>query len=293
MLIKEQLKDFETLSYAEKSVAEKLLELGGDIKDISVRELASLAYTATSAVTRLCVKLGYKGYNDFKDAYLAELIYINTHFQHIDANTPFHKEDSLSRVCSSIAHLYEETSKDTLSLIDYTQLIHATSLLNKAKHIYVLCFGSGIDIAKVFADRMMRIGKKVTISDNQNQQYYQSYNADKEDCFIVISYTGTTSKTRIDFENVIKSDASCIVITSVGENYLSERADATLHMTTREKIRSNIGSFSSSASTMMVLDILYSSLFHKNYDENFARKKQLALDYEHCRLSINEVMSED
>lgn len=293
MLIKEQLKDFETLSYAEKSVAEKLLELGSDIKDISVRELASLAYTATSAVTRLCVKLGYRGYNDFKDAYLAELIYINTHFQHIDANTPFYKEDSLSRVSSSIAHLYEETSKDTLSLIDYTQLIHATSLLNKAKHIYVLCIGSGIDIAKVFADRLMRIGKKVTISDNQNLQYYQSYNADKDDCFIVISYTGTTSKTRTYFDNVTKSEASCIVITSVGETYLSAKADATLHMTTREKIHSNIGSFSSSASTMMLLDILYSSLFHKNYDENFAKKKQLALDYDLCRLSSNEVMNED
>lgn len=293
MLIKEQLQEFDTLSFAEKSVAEKLVELGSDIKDISVRELASLAYTATSAVTRLCVKLGYKGYNDFKDAYLAELIYINNHFQHIDANTPFYKDDSLSRVTSSIAHLYEETTKDTLSLIDYTQLIHATSLLNKAKHIYVLCIGSGIDIAKVFADRLMRIGKKVTISDNQNLQYYQSYNADKDDCFIIISYTGTTSKTRTYFENVIKSEASCIVITSVGENYLSEKANATLHMTTREKMHSNIGSFSSSASTMLLLDILYSSLFHKNYDENFAKKKQLALDYEHCRLSSNEVMNED
>ena len=79
MLIKEQLQDFDTTVPAGKSQwLRSWLNYGSDIKDISVRELASLAYTATSAVTRLCVKLGYKGYNDFKDAYLAELIYINT-----------------------------------------------------------------------------------------------------------------------------------------------------------------------------------------------------------------------
>lgn len=293
MLIIDKLKNYNALSDAEQAVASILIELKDDIKNLSIRELASISYTATSAVTRLCNKLGYKGYSAFKEAYLSELIYVDKYFKQIDANIPFVKEDSVFRVCNSIAHLYEETSKDTLSLIDYQKMIHAIELLNKAQNIYVICIGVGLDIAKVFADRMMRIGKKITVSDNLNYQFYQSYNANKNDCFIVISYTGTTLRTRTYFENIKKSDASCILITSVGENYLSQNANVILHMTTFEKLYSNIGTFSSTISTMLLLDMLYSGLFHKDYDKNFERKKQLSRDYEPHRVSSNKIMDED
>lgn len=293
MLIIDKLKNYNSLSESEQSVATKLIELKDDIKSTSIRELASISYTATSAVTRLCNKLGYKGYSDFKEAYLSELIYFDNYFNEVDANVPFGKDDSLSRVCNSIAYLYEEASKDTLSLIDYQKMSEAIDLLNKAQNIYVICIGVGLDIAKVFADRMMRIGKKISISDNLNSQFYQSYNANKNDSFIVISYTGTTLRTRTYFENIKKSDASCILITSVGEKYLSQNANVTLHMTTREKLYSNIGTFSSNISTMLILDMLYSGLFHKDYDKNFERKKQLSRDYEPNRVSSNTVMDEE
>lgn len=293
MLIIDKLKDYNTLSDAEQAVANILIELKDDIKSISIRELASISYTATSAVTRLCNKLGYRGYSDFKEAYLSELIYFDKCFKQINANIPFNKEDSLFRVCNSIAHLYEETSKDTLSLIDYQKMTYAIDLLNKAQNIYVICIGVGLDIAKVFADRMMRIGKKITISDNLNYQFYQSYNANKNDCFIVISYTGTTPRIRSCFENIKRSDASCVLITSIGENYLSQNASITLHMTTLERLYSNIGTFSSTISVMLILDMLYSGLFHKDYDKNFERKKQLSRDCEPYRVSSNRIMDEN
>ena len=293
LLIRENLKELTTLSSSEQEVAANILKLGIEIKDMSVRELASYSYTSTSAVTRLCNKLGFKGYKDFKVAFLNEEEYINDYFNKIDANFPFSKDDNLARVCHSIAHLYEETCKDTLSLVDYPRLTHATTLLYKATHIYIICIGVGLDLAKVFADRMMRIGKTVIVSDNPNNQFYYTYHAKKDECFIFISYTGTTLRTRQYFKNVVNSPAKTILITSIGENCLSQDADVVLRMTTREKLYSNIGSFSTSVSIMLVLDLLYSSFFHKNYDEAFKLKKQFSLDYEYNRSSDNEVMKED
>ena len=73
MLIIEKLERMEQLSEAEKEVAKKVIELKGQIKDMSIRELASDSYTSTSAVTRLCHKMGFRGNNDLKENYLKEL----------------------------------------------------------------------------------------------------------------------------------------------------------------------------------------------------------------------------
>lgn len=69
-----------------------------------------------------------------------------------------------------------------------------------------------MEFAKEFADRMMRIGKKVIINDNPNFQYYYSYHGCQDDCFIIISYPGTTQQTKIYFEKIVSIPASSILI---------------------------------------------------------------------------------
>ncbi len=293
MLIKEQLEKEAKLSSLQQTIAKKILELEDDLADLTIRELAELSYTSTTAIIRLCQKLGYDKYSDFKKAYLKEVHYLKNYFQEVDANLPFTKEDPLTRVCGSIASLYEQTTKDTLSLVDYSQLIHATMLLQKAKIIYVICIGVGNDIAKVFADKMLLIGKKVVVIDNFNEQFYQVHENKKDDCFIVITYTGTTTNIRKYYKYLTKGEASTILITSVSETYLSSQSDAVLKMTTREKLYSNISSFSSTLSTMLILDMLYASYFQKDYDHNLEKKIKIANDYEDARSSISEIMDEN
>lgn len=214
MLIIEKLERMEQLSEAEKEVAKKVIELKGQIKDMSIRELASNSYTSTSAVIRLCHKMGFRGYHDFKEKYLEEMKYLHEHFENIDANIPFLKDDNLAKVLGSVSELYQETAKDTLSLVDYFDYIEATKMIDRSQNIYVLCIGVAIELGKIFADRMMRIGKNVIVSENVNEQFYQSYNATQDDTFILISYSGTTLKTKQYIENIVKRKAHSILITS-------------------------------------------------------------------------------
>lgn len=293
MLICEKLQEFDYLSTSEKAVADKILELEEAIKDMTVRDLAEAAFTATSAVSRMAKKLGFESYLEFKDEFIKELKYLNSHFTNIDANVPFTKDDNLARVAGSMASMYEQTSKDTLELVDYSQLIRAIDLIEKAVTIHVLCYGIGQDLARVFADRMMRIGKRVVVTDNIHNQFYSTYHSDKSDCFIIISYTGTTRKIRTYVDYINKNKAKSILITSIGENDLSLKSDVVLRMSTREKLYSNIANFSSAISIMMIFDLLYSGYFQRDYDGNFAMKKQMARDYEDCRTSISVMMQEE
>ena len=181
MLLIDKLKNIDILSDAEKSVAQTIIELQDEIKDISIRELANISYTSTSAVTRLCHKLGCEGYHDFKEKYLIEIRYLNEHFDDVNANIPFTKDDNLNRVMGSISELYQKTAKDTYSLVNYFDYIKAVRLIEKSKNVYILCIGSSIELGKIFAERMMKIGKNIIVSRNVNEQFYQSYNADKDD----------------------------------------------------------------------------------------------------------------
>lgn len=293
MLITDKLKNIHTLSEAEKSVAGKILELEENIKNVSIRELANLSFTSTSAIMRLCHKIGFDGYHDFKEKYLAEISYIHSHFDDVDANIPFLKEDNLSKVMGSISELYQETAKDTLSLVNYFDYIEAVKLLKKSQNVYVLCIGASIELGKIFADRMMKIGKNIIVSENVNEQYYQSYNAKLEECFIVISYSGTTVKTKQYIENIKKKQAKIILITSIGENECKNKADIILSMTTREKLYSNIAPYTSTVSTMLILDMLYSCYFHQNYDEFYKHKREVAIQYEPNRKASQKIMEEN
>ncbi|MCD7808576.1 MAG: MurR/RpiR family transcriptional regulator [Erysipelotrichaceae bacterium] len=293
MLISDALTNNNNFSNAEKAVANQLIELQDNIKDISVRELAKMSYTSTSAVVRLCNKLGFDGYNDFKEKYLEEIAYENAHFDKIDANFPFNKDDNLARVINSISELYQETAKDTMSLVNYYDYIEAVKIMKNSQNIYVLSIGQAFNAGKVFADRMNRIGKNVIVSDNFNEQFYYSYNTLDQDCFIIITYTGTTPRTIRYIDNVAKSKSKLILITSVGENEIKKKADVVLPMTTREKLYTNIATYSTFISTMLILDMLYSCYFQGNFEENLKHKREVAKIYEPLRKATNEVMIED
>ena len=62
-----------------------------------------------------------------------------------------------------------------------------------------------------------------------------------------------------------------ICISSVGNNSISDLCDITLNIVTWEKMFSKISTFSSSVSTLLVLDILYAGLFARDYDKNKQR----------------------
>ena len=61
------------LSRNERKVADYLLEYPYDVQRFSSEAVAAACNTSRSAVIRLCQKLGYHGYSEFKYALLHEL----------------------------------------------------------------------------------------------------------------------------------------------------------------------------------------------------------------------------
>ena len=79
----------------------------------------------------------------------------------------------------------------------------------------------------------------------------------------------------------------------MGESPWQNKVDIILPMTTREKLYSNIATFTSTVSIMLIFDMLYSCYFYRHYDQSFQHKKAVALSYEPRRKASQKVMEED
>lgn len=281
MLVKDRLLERADFSDADSIIADYILKREEALIHDSARKVAQETYVSASSVIRFCQKLGYAGYNDFREDYLKELNYLSSSFQNINPNYPFNKEDKSMTIAAKISALYSETIRDCQTLLAQDALQKAIRILIRHDCIYICTSGAQVGLCDVFRDKMIRIGKTVIVSSRQEDIYYGAcYCRPENACFILISYTGESQNCIKVARKMHQRKLSGFVITSYGSNTLSSLFDVKLYISTREKIISNLGSFGVSLSVMYLLDILYAGCFNADYDRNLDKKIQNSKNYE-------------
>lgn len=293
MLIKDILTDTKNFSYIEDLIAQYILKQQNNLNNLSARFIAKEINTAPSTITRFCQKIGYQGFNEFKQAYLNEVDYLSSHFEEINPNYPFEYNDKNITVANKMGQLYHEIINDTLSLISHDSLQASISLIKNAKNIYISSSGVQSDLAKTFKDKMLKIGKNVIIESKQDEAFYRASFCDSESVFIIISYSGETQVILRVAKKVKERKIPLIAITSYGGNSLSNEANHTLVVSSREKLIQNLGSFSMNLSTLFLLDVLYMNVFNDNFKTNYNKKIQTSKGFEKNRTSSNPLLKDE
>lgn len=272
MSIMTQLEFELEFSESEKEIARYILNHGDDVLSMSVKELAKNTYTSPATIVRLCKKIGLEGYNDFKIKYSAELQYDLHHSNRIDVNFPFEKKDTHPMICHKLASLSEEVIADTIKLIDFEQLEKIVDLLYQSHDIDIYGSGNSLLAAMSFQHKMMRIARNVNLKALHGEQVFLSYNSDKKRIAVIISYSGETHDL-IQIAQILKEKKTpIIVLTSIGDNHLSHYADYILNIGSREKIFTKIAPFASQVSMEYLLNVIFSCIFQKDYDQNIQNK---------------------
>lgn len=292
MLIKERLLDHSDMTEVEAEIAAYFLGAGHDLKAMSSRAIAKELFVAPSTITRFCQWLGFEGFNAFKEAYLAEVTYLDTNFKDIDPNRPFSRRDQNLAVASKMASLYQETVQDSLSLLNHDVLQQATRMLEKATSIQFGVVGDAYEMAETFKNRMVKLGKQVTIERRLDNLFFTALQATDTTCFILISYSGETESILKVAEVLKKRQLPTIVLTSFGDNTLSQLFEVVIRLSTRERLIENLGNFSSLISISFILDSLYASYFQRDYDNHYNQKVMMSRAFEQKRKSSNPLLKE-
>lgn len=291
MLLSQQLEEMD-LPHAEAGVVHTLLEKGSALRGASTRQIAAAAYTTPATLVRLGQRLGFEGWTDFFEAFLQERDYLDRHFQKIDANRPFEAGDSRTVIANKIATLHQESIQDTMALLDYGELDRAVGLLLAARNIYLVGVSVSLDCTLLFKRKMQRLGKTVLMESNQGELLFLLLSAAQQDCAIVVSYSGTTKRTVEAMTILHQNGVPTILLTGLGQNAMRPMADCVLHMTTRERLSSKIGNFTTEVSAQLLLDILYACYFAADYDKNWDKRLQMTRQAELYRHSDNQIMKE-
>lgn len=272
MLIIDKLQNQKCMTVAEAGIASYLVANGRDLKRYSTRDLADATYTSAATVVRLCKKLGFSGFNEFKDRFLEEQRFLEQREDAVDANFPFTKEDNAMRMANRIAQLHAQTIEDTMSLLHYRDLQKATRLLQRCRRVHIFSFGTTLNQAESFREKMLKIGRRVSISNNLNYQLYEARCLTPDDLAITISYSGETAKILLVAQACQERHVPILALTSYGDNSLTSYADCKLSLSSKERLFENTADFSTHVSVNLLLDILYSSVFLLDYDNNYQRK---------------------
>lgn len=112
MLIEEKLTKQELFTTTEKRIADYIRRNIEAAVYMTIEELAKATYTSHSAIIRLCKKMGFSGFKEFRFELGWEVHQLIAQFnQTIDPNFPFSSEDSTQQIAKKMADLSIQSIK--------------------------------------------------------------------------------------------------------------------------------------------------------------------------------------
>ncbi|MXQ48064.1 SIS domain-containing protein [Streptococcus pneumoniae] len=283
MFLIEKLELYPSFSPNEQVLVDYILTQREELADQTTADIAKATYLSKSSLVRMAQKLGYHGWSDFKTTFLEEMTYFHQQAGSIDANRPFESTDNYLQIASKIAQLKKEAIDETLSLIKARDINKAIQLLETAQTIHVFAVSNNLLNAQEFVHHMTRIQKDVRLHQLHGESLFNAYLAKEDSIALIISYSGFSITIDPICQLLKKKGIPIIGITSLGENPVSQLADVTLRLATKEKLYSKIGTFATDSSLTYLLDVLYASVFRKDYQANLNLRKQASQEIEYER----------
>jgi len=209
--------NYNSLSSAEKTVANYILKNPDEAVQCTIKELATASNVSEATVVRMCQHLGYKGYWSFRISLAAEK---NDGEARANRN-----EDSSS---NTILLRYAKMLENLAGNIDEKSMRVCSELLLKCGYVHIIAGGNSGTLASHLAFRLGRLGISCT-RDNVPEYYVNNINSAKpEDVVFAISQSGITKDVLKGIEMAKEKNLKVVAITAYKDSSIAEQADIVL-----------------------------------------------------------------
>jgi len=212
-----EIKD--SLTPAEKKVAEYVIAFPEEVTRHSIKILANKSKTSGASVVRLCKVLGYAGYRQFIVSISAELA--SKRQNNEDEYTDIQLGDDLDTIIKNVSLNNCRSIEDTLMVIDRNSVKKAVELLNNARKIAFYGMGASGVVCIDAQQKFMRINKICHAYTDGHSQLTSASMLAKGDVAVIISNTGTTVEIVDTLKLLKQTNASVIAITRYNKSVLS------------------------------------------------------------------------
>lgn len=189
-----------SLSPTLKKVGEYTVENPSKVVNFSICELAKSMNTSEASITRFCRALGFKGFTEFKTAFILEQ---GAHSKKTRSNI-----NDLNIITNIL---------DTNESIDHNSIVNAVNSIHNAKYIYILSEGTSAPIGLFLQTNLLSIGKQANLTDiSQSIIFNQSNPTDVS--LIIVIYNGKCTANMLQALALAKQNGIKILSISRGSN---------------------------------------------------------------------------
>jgi len=261
------LKHKEDLSMAERVVLDYLIENKSIISDFSVEKIAKAAYTSPASVVRMCKKLGYKGFKDFK----IDFILANAKVD-IPESQEYH-DVILNKALDSGKSVIENNIRvleDTMKLLDEEKIQEAAEIIMRARKVLIFGKGSSFLVCNDLQMKLRRINKFCIAQGESHDQLIDASFINHKDVIVFISNSGKTKEIISAALLAKENNAKIISIVKLGASLLADISDVVLYTSSLE------GEFRSAAMTsrisqLAMVDALFAKCAYTDIDRSIKK----------------------
>ena len=267
-----ELKRMNKLTSTEQGIVNYILTNPEELEKISSRQLAELTYTSPATVVRICQKLGFSGYSEFKIKYLQE-VNQTPMIDQINRTNPITSEDSLHRIVNKVAALEITAIEQTKKGIDLDQLNRVSGLLNQATCIDFYAFDNNLHLAKNACSHFLYAGKQAVIHDSSNAQFMQAFASVEGHVAIIISRTGENQMLYRIATILCEKKIPLLVLTESRHSSLAKISTEHLYLYNVHRF-TDMGTILFQTSVQYLFDLLFAILFSRNF-ENSVKQNEM------------------
>ncbi|WP_027108770.1 MurR/RpiR family transcriptional regulator [Lacticigenium naphthae] len=281
MSILTDLKEKKRFNESEKQLADFVIQNKNDMIYFSIQELAQKNYTSTSTIVRLCRKIGLKGYKDFKIKLAVELQKEYNIPATVDPDFPFNEDLTYQEIQKIILDLTTRSLHETYASLSAELVEEAVNMISGAHQLAIFGYGDAFLPALNFQNKMMKIGEYVQHTLLPGENRHLANNLTKEDCAIVLSYSGESKDTYFLTKILHQRGVKIIVVSAHRTSHIAQLSSLLLPITKSESSSVKLTTFSSQAAIDYVLNTVYGCIFVSNYDKNQMKRidaEKLLLD---------------
>ena len=247
------------LRAAEQRVADFILAHPDELIYLTVTELAERTRTSESTVVRLCQKIGYKGYQEFKIVLARDLVEPATAIY-----AAIEPGDDLATVKSKVFQANAQALRDTLEVLDDEELQRAVDAIAGARRLEIYGVGGSSPLALDAYHKFIKLGvAAVALSDGDLMAMSSSLLA-QGDVALGISHTGASRDVTDALGRAKRHGAATICITHRSSSPITKVSDVVL-VTAAQQTAFSSDASSSRIAQLAVIDTLYVGVAHKNH----------------------------
>lgn len=260
---------FDDLPNSEKKIGEYILMNPEETIKMTTAQLGEAAESNSTAVIRLCNRIGINGFTKLKVNLSAEIVSVDE-----AGYAEIKPEENTNTIKNKLLGNAFKSMEETIALMDEDDIERIIELIYNASIVYVYGVGASRLVAENIAQKWSRIGKTIICPTDDHQLVALLSVAPKNALFFSVSNSGETKEIIEMIKIAEKYHIKTIGLTQFGHNTLAQKVSYHVQTVKAQDALANSILTNSLHAQIIAVDVLFYTYASKDFENVSAKIKR-------------------